>query len=187
MELHSGCSRTGLWALGSLEGSAGSSGVKIWPWVSPLLRLSRCCLPQARTWLSSVCCVGNAFRHKAHSSSTWRSTQACAAIFAVSATAPSPATRLSSATFAHIQVGWSRGWVGSISGPYLWASPPKIYGVYECRGGCFRLRHSLLEVRRRRASIEHLRAESSSNPPPTPPPVDSLFPIFPHMAQKIIH
>lgn len=31
-----------------------------------------------------------------------------------------------------------RGWVGSISGPYLWASSPKIYGVYVCGGGCFR-------------------------------------------------
>ncbi|XP_046541024.1 zinc finger and BTB domain-containing protein 16 isoform X4 [Equus quagga] len=57
----------------------------------------------AQTWRSSVCCAGSGSRRRARSSSTWRSTQACAATSAASATAPSPATPPSNATCAHTQ------------------------------------------------------------------------------------
>ena len=70
------------------------------------------CLPQARTWLSSVCCAGSVSRPRARSSSTWKSTRAYAATSAASATAPSPATPPSNATCAHIQVGQGCGWAG---------------------------------------------------------------------------
>ena len=62
------------------------------------------------------------------SSSTWRSTRACAATFAASATVPSPATRPSNATCAHTQVGQAGDGQGRVSGNRCLHFPPNTSG-----------------------------------------------------------
>lgn len=62
---------------------------------------------QAQTWPSSACFVGSVSRPRQHCSSTWRSTPAFAATFAVNAIGLSPAILHSNVTYAHTQVSGS--------------------------------------------------------------------------------